>query len=143
MTSDGTEFSYRLIRKMEECGMSQADLCRKTGLATSMISHYCTGQRTPSVHVAAKIAKALNTSIDYLTSGNPYERTQSIADYSYVAESSQDYTSGNIQDDRVSEEALLSSMYRALNSEGKAKACSYLEDLLCIDKYKTHEVKKP
>ena len=135
MTGDSLGFSYRLIKKMEECNMSQADLCRKTGLATSMISHYCTGQRTPSVQVAAKIAKALNTSIDYLTSGDPYENEQSADHESYVAECIHDYISRSMQDDREDEEELFMSMYRALNSDGKVKACSYLEDLLCLDKY--------
>ena len=94
MVKYNLSFSKRLMKKMDESGVTQADLCRITGLASSMISHYCTGQRVPSVQVAAKIAKALNTSIDYLASGNLYGKDQSLSDPLYVAENAKDYNPG-------------------------------------------------
>ena len=143
MSDDFLGFNNRLRKIMEERGMSQADLCRSTGLATSMISHYCTGQRVPSVQVASKIAKALNTSIDYLASGKNYASEQNRINDSYVAESPKEYLTDNDYIDCVDEEAQIASMYRNLNPEGKAKVCSYLEDLLNIDKYKKHANSKP
>ena len=130
MSEEFSGFNIRLINKMAECGVSQADLCRKTGLATSMISHYCTGQRVPSVQVAAKIAKALNTSIDYLAAGENCTNTQDSYDGFNVAEKSRLYKSE--KDDKT-----LINMYNALNTDGKVKLRSYLEDLLYIDKYKS------
>jgi len=136
MIDDFSGFNVRLINKMAECGVSQADLCRKTGLATSMISHYCTGQRTPSVQVAAKIAKALNTSIDYLASGDNCTNIQDSPNGFSVAENSQSYKSGHKQETEKDDEALLN-IYHTLNEDGKEKARTYLEDLMSIDKYKT------
>ena len=134
MIDDFSGFSIRLIDKMAECGVSQADLCRKTGLATSMISHYCTGQRVPSVQVAAKIAKALNTSIDYLATGDNCANIQDSPDGFSVAESSQPYKSGHKLEIEKDDKTLINK-YHALNTDGKDKLRSYLEDLLCIDKY--------
>jgi len=134
MSDDFSGFSIRLVNKMAECGMSQADLCRKTGLATSMISHYCTGQRIPSVQVAEKIAKALNSSIDYLASGESYTDKQDSSDGFYVSERLKPYKSRNKQQTGKDGEALLN-IYSALNEDGKVKARSYLEDLMSIDKY--------
>jgi len=69
MSDTMTGFNKRLMERMSEMRMSQADLCRSTGLATSMVSHYCTGQRIPSVQAAGKIARALDTTIDALVFG--------------------------------------------------------------------------
>lgn len=135
MAEDFLEFKIRLVKIMEECGMSQADLCRKTGLATSMVSNYCAGRRTPSVQVAAKIAEALNTSIDYLASGKSYKQKQLSTDSLIVAENHIKYKSNYQQHEQSDDETLLN-MFHALNSDGKARACSYLLDLTCIDKYK-------
>jgi transcriptional regulator with XRE-family HTH domain len=62
-------FAKRLTEKMAEHNLSQADLRRLTGLTTSMISHYCAGQRVPAIPAAIKIAKALNTTVEYLATG--------------------------------------------------------------------------
>jgi transcriptional regulator with XRE-family HTH domain len=58
-------FNIRLLKKMAERDITQAELCRLTGLASSMVSHYCNGQRIPSVPAALKIAKVLYTTVEY------------------------------------------------------------------------------
>jgi len=134
MSEEFSGFNIRLINKMAEYGVSQADLCRKTGLATSMISHYCTGQRVPSVQVVAKIAKALNTSIDYLAAGDNCTNIQDSPDGFSVAEKTQPYKSGHKRETEKDDKTLINN-YHALNTDGKVKLRSYLEDLLCVDKY--------
>ena len=46
--------------------MSQAEVAEESGLHVSTISHYETGRRTPSLYNILQIAKALNTSVDFL-----------------------------------------------------------------------------
>jgi len=108
MSETMVDFHKRLIARMSEMRMSQADLCRSTGLATSMVSHYCTGQRVPSVQVAGKIAKALDTSIDALFS-----------------------------EEQKSGDPDLLMTFRSLNAEGQAKVLAYIEDLQLTRKYRS------
>ena len=135
MRNETTGFGIRLTELMAERGMSQADLCRQTGLASSMISLYCTGQRIPSVPVAAQIAKAMNTTIDYLaysdqtppeSSSNPFAVAEENIQYS-----SKPVSSYNNTDEKVSFDKL----FGLLNTTGKQKVLEYIKDLLSTGRY--------
>lgn len=57
----------RIQHAMEVRGMSQADLARATGIATSNIAYIVTGKtKDPRFDSVLKIAKALDVSLDYL-----------------------------------------------------------------------------
>ena len=60
------DFQYRLRLVRESRGLSQADLAKKTGLQPAAISHFETGQRSPSFDNLRKLSDALNVSVDYL-----------------------------------------------------------------------------
>lgn len=65
------EFKDRLRRAREARGLSQLDLARKTGeagkgLQPAAISHFETGERSPSFENLRKLADALSVSVDYL-----------------------------------------------------------------------------
>lgn len=66
------EFKDRLRRTREARGLSQLDLANKTaeggkpGLQPAAISHFETGQRSPSFDNLKRLADALSVSIDYL-----------------------------------------------------------------------------
>lgn len=60
------KFNTRLSEILEEKGIKQADLSRKTGLSTALISNYMTGKASPSLDYALKIANALGITLDYL-----------------------------------------------------------------------------
>ena len=60
------EFKDRLRRAREARGMSQAGLANKTGLQPAAVSHFETGQRSPSFENLKKLADALSVSVDYL-----------------------------------------------------------------------------
>jgi len=135
MNDDISGFETRLLEKMAQRGISQADLCRKTGFASSMISHYCTGQRVPSFAVVARIAKALGTTVDFLAYGNQQKRTRPTPDRLAVAENAKDYESSFPASDKFEEIAPLINMFNSLNVEGKAKVISYIKDIYSIDNY--------
>lgn len=60
------EFKDRLRRAREARGLSQLDLANKTGLQPAAVSHFETGQRSPSFENLKKLADALSLSVDYL-----------------------------------------------------------------------------
>ena len=117
MQNEVTGFNLRLTRKMQEQNISQADLCKITGLTTSMISYYCSGQRLPTMPAAIKIAKALNTTVDYLANDTSY----------LVAENEIPYSS---------KKSHFNSLFNLLNQDGQAKVITYIEDLISTNKYK-------
>lgn len=59
--------SVRTLR--EEAGMTLQDLSSRSGVSRAMLSKVERGEKSPTIGIAASIAKALNTSLTYLTSG--------------------------------------------------------------------------
>lgn len=53
--------------KISMKGISQRELAERTGITEQSISRYLNGKRIPNLVDGAKIAKALNVSLDYLT----------------------------------------------------------------------------
>ena len=133
MTNDIVDFDKRLTATMLSRGVSQADLCRLTGLASSMVSHYCTGQRMPSIAAALKIARALGTTVSFLAYGEVRksvprnkQKTEEI-EALYGAERP-------LVSDIDDKEELIDKIC-LLSFEGQAKVLVYIEDLLSSGKY--------
>lgn len=124
-------FDLRLTEKMKERDMKQADLCRLTGLSTSMVSHYCAGQRVPTLFVAVKIARALNTTVEYLVYGESMYENQFSA-YS-IAENEIPYSPAKSQAEHSNQSLIF--LFRSLNQDGQAKVLSYIKDLISTGKY--------
>lgn len=60
-------FSKRMNEALNVKGWSQADLCKATGFKSGLISQLATDEnRDPRLSTAAKIADALDLSLDYL-----------------------------------------------------------------------------
>lgn len=60
-------FTERLNRVMDERGWRQIDLCRASGLTSGQVAFLVKGKtKDPGLSTAARIAKALNVSLDYL-----------------------------------------------------------------------------
>lgn len=57
-------FAQRLQSFRELRGLTQAELGRKAGMAAASISHFETGQRTPSLDSLVKLADALEITTD-------------------------------------------------------------------------------
>lgn len=60
------EFKLILSGLMLEKGLTQADLCRKTEIPTSLMSNYLKGKKSPALSNAKLIAEALGVSMDDL-----------------------------------------------------------------------------
>ena len=131
MPKENSGFGKRLNEKLSEKKLSQADLCRMTGLASSMISHYCNGQRIPSVPTAVKIAEALNTTIEELALF-----ISSDEELQLVASQGVGKYSGATQINEISSyEKAAIVKFRMLNDEGRSKVMTYINDLLYTGKY--------
>ena len=56
-------------------GMSQADLCKISGMSSGAISSYINGRRIPSVVCAIRIADSLGVTLDELVGREPVHYT--------------------------------------------------------------------
>lgn len=61
-----TDFSTRLRDIIESRGVTQAWLAEKTNTTEATISRYLKGVHKPNLEIVARIAQALNVSIDYI-----------------------------------------------------------------------------
>lgn len=60
-------FTERLNLVMNARGWRQIDLCKASGLTSSQVAYIVNGKtKDPTITTAARIAKALNVSLDYL-----------------------------------------------------------------------------
>jgi transcriptional regulator with XRE-family HTH domain len=56
----------RIRQRLDEIGMSQADLARLMGMSMPRIGNYYHGRRPPDIATLARLARALQTSADWL-----------------------------------------------------------------------------
>lgn len=63
------ELSGRLKALRKKRGISQADLAEKTSVHFTQISRYERGESKPNAEAITKLAKALDTTVDYLMNG--------------------------------------------------------------------------
>lgn len=59
-------FKTQIKEIMQHKGLKQADLCRKTGISTALMSKYISGKTSPSLDNAEAIANALQVTLDEL-----------------------------------------------------------------------------
>jgi transcriptional regulator with XRE-family HTH domain len=62
------------LRKFRELrGLTQAQMGSRSGIAPASVSHFETGQRTPTLETLVKLADALNVTVDSLLGRAPIE----------------------------------------------------------------------
>lgn len=64
-------FGSTLKRRRQELGLSQSELSRVAGINARQLGRYEQGQNEPSLSVAAKLAGALNLTLDQLAATGP------------------------------------------------------------------------
>lgn len=60
------DFGNKIIQLRKDKSLSREDLALQVGTSSAIIGRYERNEITPSVEVAAKIAEALEVSLDYL-----------------------------------------------------------------------------
>lgn len=116
-------FSEVLRYLLFKRGITQADVCRLTGIPTSLMSNYIKGVKSPTLTNSIKLAQAFNVTLDELAG-------LSLPD-------DQDPTV--LGDD----EYPVMAKYRRLNDSGKEYIDSQLDYALSQDKYYTKEKRPP
>lgn len=66
-------FADRLSFARKQKKIRQADLGKLVGTSGDIIGKYERGENTPSIEVAAKIAEALDVTLDYLVKDGEYQ----------------------------------------------------------------------
>ena len=118
------DFFKIFIALRKEKGLTQDELAQKLGISKSSVAMWETGQRLPSPDVYELIADYFNVDIDYL-----YGRTD-------IRQRVRFDESGNAQRTLLTDESQLLDAFDKLNSDGKQKVMTYLDDLLVNEKYK-------
>ncbi len=67
----------RLRKLIEYNKTTQTELAKKLDISLSTLNGYITDYREPDIHMLSKLAKALNTTTDYLVNGEISNSTQS------------------------------------------------------------------
>lgn len=104
----------RLIEAFRDSGLSQTELCAKTGINKGAMSSYLSGRYFPKQQALEKLSVALNVSIYYLMG------------LDFADESSSSFSDV---------ELLLISKFRDLNAEGQDRLLDYLNDLVASGRY--------
>jgi transcriptional regulator with XRE-family HTH domain len=68
--------NVRALRELR--GLTQAELGSRAGIGAASVSHFETGQRTPSLESLVKLADALQVSVDVLLGRAPVEAAQQL-----------------------------------------------------------------
>ena len=72
-------FGDRLSYARKQKKIRQSDLGKMVGTSGDIIGKYERGENTPSIEVAAKIAEALNVTLDYLVKDGEYEQLDTVS----------------------------------------------------------------
>ena len=75
-SSNKLRINLRRFRKLR--GMTQTQMGERAGLGAASISHFETGQRTPTLETLIKLADALNVNVDALLGRAPVESSAHV-----------------------------------------------------------------
>lgn len=80
MPTQYTAVGARILSRLKAKGITQVQLSRITGLSTTAISAYCKGKRLPETPALHRIAKALESTMEWLLTGENQTIEDSEAD---------------------------------------------------------------
>ena len=76
MSGELSSFKDRLIEEIEYHGISKTDFAEKVGISLGTLNMYLYRNSIPSADIAVKLAKVLNTTVEYLVTGNIVSESQ-------------------------------------------------------------------
>lgn len=124
--NNNIEIGNRLRKLLEINNMTQAELAKKMDTTTATLSRYVTGKRQPKGEIVAKMAYLLNTTSDYILTGNEDNKVIKIEN-----KTNEIVLSKN--------EQILLDDYRLLNTDGQKEANKRVKELTAIPFYRTNE----
>ena len=153
-------FAEKLKICRQAFGLSQEQLADALQTTKQVISHYERGERTPKIDMAAKYAEVLDVPVEYLVNNylsfkcweldeledywnaSPTQRVHIVTLRGVDPRIAKDYKQISTIKDFVQHQNALYDIqekeiiehFRLLNSEGKSKLKSYLDDLLNNEK---------
>lgn len=65
------KFADKMTQARKDKGLSRAELGEMIGTSSAVVGRYERSEMTPSIEVAAKIARELDVSLDYLAGNSP------------------------------------------------------------------------
>ncbi len=74
----GREFGIRVRGLRDEAGLTLEELSQQSGVSRAMLSKVERGEKSPTIGVATRISRALNTSLTFLTDGEEQRRAVAI-----------------------------------------------------------------
>lgn len=127
-------FSKTLKRLLDEKNLSQAELCRLTGIPTSLMSNYVKGIKSPTLTNSLKLAKAFEISMDELSGSTSDLSTSKI-----------DAKSKNGSDRTIlsTTELPVMAKYRQLAPDEQARVDSLIDALWATHDIARNTEKKP
>ncbi len=72
-----SDLGKRVVELRKKKGLSQSDLAKQVGISYAQVGRYETKGAQPPAEVLKKIADALDTTVDYLISGDTDEKAVS------------------------------------------------------------------
>lgn len=118
------KFPETLKTLMIDRDLKQADLCRATGIPTSLMSNYINGVKFPSLTNSVALSQALGISIDALAGVNSNCSIKPQID--------------KVQEKDELLERLLENYYE-MNAEGRERLVDTSDDMVVGGKYKKHD----
>lgn len=74
----GRQFGIRVRGLRDDAGLTLEELSRQSGVSRAMLSKVERGEKSPTIGVATRISRALNTSLSFLTGGEEQRRAVAI-----------------------------------------------------------------
>ena len=75
-TGNALQINLRTFRDLR--GLTQAQMGERSGVGAASISHFETGQRTPTIETLIKLSDALNVTVDALLGRAPIESSAHV-----------------------------------------------------------------
>lgn len=76
MIENFIDVDKRLNERMDELNLKQVDLCKLSGISKNAVSNYVNGNRVPDTMSLYKLSKTLDTSMEWILTGEGVKSTK-------------------------------------------------------------------
>lgn len=76
MIENFSDVGKRLNERMDELNLKQVDICKLSGISKNAVSNYVNGNRVPDTMSIYKLSKVLETSMEWILTGEGVKSTK-------------------------------------------------------------------